>query len=319
MSENIEILNKIRQADTILLAAHIRPDGDAVGSTLGFGLSLLEAGKKVQMVLNDSVPRVFHYLKGFEKIKTKQNGGHDLSIVLDCSDLKRTGTIFDNICPDINIDHHITNEKFAKINLVRTDACATASILAENLPVWGLPVNKDVANALLTGIVSDTLGFRTSNVTPKTLKLAAELIEKGADLSEIYYRNLITRTYEAARYWGSGLINLNREEKFVWTSLTLEDRKEAEYSGNDDADLINILSSIENIPVSLIFIEQNNDQVKVSWRAKCGYDVSQIALKFGGGGHPAAAGATIDGKLDKIKKMVLEETRLFVENSLDNL
>ena len=315
MSEITEIKEKIRQAETILLAAHIRPDGDAVGSTLGFGLSLLEAGKKVQMVLSDGVPKVFHYLPGFNKIKTRRNGGHDLSIVLDCSDLQRTGPIFDNICPDINIDHHITNEKFAKINFVKTDACATASILAEYLPVWDLPINKDVASALLTGIVSDTLGFRTSNVTPKTLKLASELMVKGADLSEIYYRNLITRTYEAARYWGNGLTKLNREEKLVWTSLTLDNRKEADYPGNDDADLINILSSIEDIPVSLIFIEQNNGQVKVSWRAKNGYDVSQIAVKFGGGGHPAAAGASIDGNLDEIMKMVLEETRLLVEKS----
>ncbi|MGB9669093.1 MAG: DHH family phosphoesterase, partial [Anaerolineales bacterium] len=116
------------------------------------------------------------------------------------------------------------------------------------------------------------------------------------------------RSFEAMRFWGAGLTKLNRKGAIVWTTLTMKDRKEAGYSGKDDADLINVLSSINDSKVSIIFVEQPNGNVKISWRAVSGLDVASIAMQFGGGGHAAAAGAEITGEMNSIVEKVLEIT-----------
>lgn len=305
---------QLRQAKSLVILSHIRPDGDAVGSLLAFGLALKTAGKKVQMVLADGVPHNFRHLPGSEQIRrTIDSHEYDLSIVVDCSDLHRTGGVLGGRTPDINIDHHITNTNFASINLVVPEAVATAAILAQYLPAWNLQISQPVASALLSGIVTDTIGFRTSNMTPVTLRLSAMLMEYGANLPELYTHALVSKTFQAARYWGIGLSKLQRKNGLVWTTLTLEDRKEAQYPGNDDADLVNILSAVEG-DIAVIFIEQNADNVKVSWRARPGFDVSKIALQFGGGGHPAAAGADIKQPLELVQKLVLEATQNMLTN-----
>ena len=306
----------LHNAEHILLISHIRPDGDAIGSLLGLGLSLKTAGKDIQMVLSDGIPRSFRQLLGSCDVARKVKQEYDLSIVLDCSDLLRINGVLGDRIPDLNIDHHVTNLNFAKLNFVDPQAVATSAILAEFLPDWGLEITEPVANALLTGIVSDTLGFRTSNITPNSLRLAACLMEHGANLSELYNRALVNRSFEAACYWGLGLNHLERQGRLIWATLTLEDRIKASYPGSDDADLINLLSSIEDSDVAIIFTEQKENRVKVSWRAIPGINISQIALQFGGGGHPAAAGAEIIGILEDVQQRVLQATQNFLENSV---
>ena len=311
------IRQQLHQVARVVVVSHIRPDGDAIGSLLGVGLALLSAGKEVQMVLMDGVPASFRHLPGSERIRRKVEGEYDLAVVVDCSDLQRTGRALGERAPDINIDHHITNLNFAKLNLVIPEAVATAAILTEYLPRWGLEIEQPVAEALLTGIVTDTIGFRTSNVTPHALRLAAGLMERGADLPNLYTRALVSKTFEAAQYWGRGLEKIQREDGLVWTSLTLEDRQAAAYPGNDDADLVNVLASVES-NVAVIFVEQREGRVKVSWRARRGYDVSQIALQFGGGGHAAAAGADVSGPLESVQKQVLDATREMLAQTVPN-
>jgi len=311
------IRHQYHQAERILIVSHIRPDGDAIGAVLALGISLQEIGKQVEMVLADGVPKNFRHMTGSENIVCRPHGDHDLVIVVDCSDLQRTGGVLGNRTPDINIDHHVTNLNFANINFVLAEASATTEILAVHMPLWDLPVTQPVAEALLMGVVSDTLGFRTSNVTAEVLRVAADLIEKGANLAEIYHEALIRRSFEAARFWGYGLTKLQRDGQMIWTVLTLEDRMEAGYGGNDDADLVNMLSSIDDGEITVIFVQQKNGHVKVSWRAEPGWDVSQIALQFGGGGHPAAAGADIAGDLDSVIESVLNVTRAFLTGNTE--
>lgn len=309
---------KLAQAQRILVVSHIRPDGDAVGSLLGLGLALQTVGKEVQMVLEDGVPGAFRHLVGSDQVLSAPSGDFDLVTVVDCSDLQRTGSALkDQKQPDLNIDHHITNVQFAGINLVDTTAVATTEILAGFLPLWGLPLTQEVAAALLSGLITDTLGFRTSNMQPKALRTAAMLMEQGADLPRLYQRALVERSFVAVKYWGYGLSRLEREDGLIWTSLTLQDRRTAHYPGRDDADLVNVLSSVEEANIAVIFIEQSKDRVKVSWRSRPGYDVSQIALSFGGGGHPAASGAEIPGELEEVRKKVIEATQQLAQNPLE--
>ncbi len=307
------IRQQLHNARRILIASHIRPDGDAVGALLGLGLALTQAGKEVRMVLADGVPQNLRFLEGSNRIHHGAGNikNFDQVIVVDCSDLQRAGPALGDRKPDLNIDHHVTNLNFAATNLVMAEQVATSAILAEYLPKWGLDYNKAIATALLTGIVTDTIGFRTSNITSEALRLSAMLMDLGADLPDLYARSLVSKTFEAARYWGMGLGKLQREDNLVWTTLTLADRQLAHYPGNDDADLVNMLSSIDS-DVAVIFVEQKNGHIKVSWRARSGYDVSQIALQFGGGGHAAAAGADIPGALQAVQEQVLEATRAMV-------
>lgn len=306
-----EIKARLASANKILIAAHVRPDGDAIGSVLGLGLALRDAGKSVEMVLVDGVPSSFRYLEGSELIKKEPSGEYDTFITVDCADFKRVGKAFETYFPpDINIDHHKTNEKFGKLNLIEAEEVATAAILTNHLPEWGLSITKPIAAALLTGILTDTLGFRTSNITPEAMRQAATLMETGVDMPEIYMKSLVRKTFPAAKYWGAGLSSLESKYGIVYGTLTLADRKLTGYSGNDDADLINMISAIDGSKVGMVFVEQSDNHVKISWRALApGIDVSPIAKHFNGGGHAAAAGADIQGSLSEIKAEAIKITR----------
>lgn len=306
-----DIRERLKSSKSVVIASHVRPDGDAIGSLLGLGLALEDAGKSVQMVLVDGVPSSFKHLEGSELIVKEPGGEHDTFITVDCADFRRTGKVFENFGqPDINIDHHKTNEKFGKINLIDAEEVATAAILTDYLPQWGFNITRPIAAALLTGIITDTLGFRTSNTTPESLRQCATLMETGIDMPDLHMRSLVKKSFPAAKYWGAGLSSMEHKNGIVWGTLTLEDRKRAGYSGNDDADLINMISAIDGNKVGMMFVEQSDNHVKVSWRAlEPGMDVSQVAKHFKGGGHAAAAGADIPGVLNEIQPLVLKTTR----------
>jgi phosphoesterase RecJ-like protein len=306
-----EIGNRLAHANKVLIASHIRPDGDAVGSLLGLGLALRDAGRSVQMVLVDGVPGSFKLLEGSELIAREPGRDHDTFITVDCADFMRVGKAFEGFRqPDINIDHHVTNEYFGVLNLIEPNEVATAAILTNHLPEWGLAITRPVAAALLTGLITDTLGFRTANTTPESLRQAASLMELGVDLPELYMRALVRKSLPAARYWGAGLSSLESRHGIVWGTLTLADRKSAGYGGNDDADLINLISAIDGNKVGMIFVEQGDNHVKISWRALApGVDVSPVAKHFRGGGHAAAAGAEVEGGLQDVRKIVIDRTR----------
>jgi phosphoesterase RecJ-like protein len=307
---NESIYNSIRGAKRITLTTHIRPDGDGVGSMLGLAFALEAIQKEVQMVSIDGIPSSYKFLSGAEKVIQKGKDPFGLIIVLDCSDPTRFNGAFESgIMPDINIDHHITNEQFGKINLVDPGAVATSEIVAAHFNDWGLKINKPVADALLTGIIMDTIGFRTSNMSPRALRVSAGLMESGADLPDLYSRVLLNRSYEALKYWGEGLTKMERKGPIVWTELSADSRQKTNYPGKDDADLINLLSTVKDASVQIMFVEQNDNLVKISWRSYPGIDVSAIAQHFGGGGHPAAAGAQISGTMENVKEIVIKTTQ----------
>lgn len=305
------IKERLDRSRNVVVASHVRPDGDAIGSLLGLGLALRDAGKAVQMVLVDGVSSSFRHLEGSELILKEPTGEHDTFVTVDCADFKRVGKVFENFGqPDINIDHHKTNERFGKLNLIEPEEVATAAILTNHLPEWGYTITKPIAAALLTGIVTDTLGFRTSNTNPSALRLCAQLMETGVDMTELYMKALVKKSFPAARYWGAGLSKLEQRNGIVWATLTIEDRKKSGYGGNDDADLINMISAIEGNKVGMIFVEQNDRHVKISWRAlEPGVDVSLVAKHFNGGGHAAAAGADVPGMLTEVQPLVLKTTQ----------
>ncbi len=301
----------LHDAPHILLLTHERPDGDALGSLLGAAWMLRAAGHQVSAYSRDGVPASYRFLPGCELIADKLPSAADACVLLDCSDLSRIGEEYASLpCPaTLSIDHHQTNSKFAEINLVDPGSSATAELLCELAGPLGLSLTAESATCLLAGVVSDTLGFRTSNVSLRTLETTRRLMEHGANLPAVVEASLHRRSFAAAQYWGAGLGRIQRDGRLVWTALTLQDRAAAGYPGRDDADLINVLATIEDTVVAVMFIEQERGRVKVSWRARNGLDVTAVAAGFGGGGHPAASGATVEGKLEDVQARVLAATR----------
>ena len=304
----------ISRSQAALVLTHQRPDGDALGSMLGLTHMLRAAGKKANPVLAEGMSSVFRYLPGSGDVRAELPGAFDLTLLVDCADRERISLPESASAPpiDILIDHHITNGRFGKINLVEPAAASTAEFLTDLAEGLGLSVTCEAAACLMAGVVTDTLGFRTPNTGIHTLEVTQALMRAGASLPETVERSLHRRSFTAARYWGAGLSRLTRDGQIVWTSLSLADRAAAGYPGRDDADLVNILSSIDNHEVALMFIEQDGGKIKISWRVAAGLDVTPLAISFGGGGHPAASGALVAGALDDVCGEVLQRTKAWL-------
>ena len=308
---------EVHQARTILgeaghvaVATHERPDGDAIGSLLAMVLSLQRAGKRATPVLAGGLPSRFRFLPGSEQVRKSLPTDAQVLVAVDTADLERLDLkLPPDRLVDLNLDHHPTNTRFGRVNLVDEQAAANTEVILDLAPDLGLPLDEHIAANLLTGLVTDTLGFRTASVRPQTFLRAARLMELGADLSSLYAQALVHRSFAAVRYWGRGLTRLERQDGLIWASLSLQDRTQAGYPGPDDADLIDVLTTIREADIALIFVEQSDGKIKVSWRARRGYDVAALAGQFGGGGHTLAAGAVVSGELEPVMRQVLAATQ----------
>jgi phosphoesterase RecJ-like protein len=301
----------MQEAKKPLVVTHERPDGDAIGSCIGMALALKEADKGASALLGSGLPSRYDFLPGADLVTKFPASDSDLVIAVDCADARRMSVKLEDLprAVAINIDHHPTNTRFAEANLLETGAASTTEMLFDFLPQWGFPISQGVATNLLVGILTDTIGFRTSSTTGKTLRIAADLIDMSLNMAELYDRVISRMSFVAANYWGAGLAKLRHEDGLVWTSLTLEDRQKIGYPGSDDADLVNLLMTIDEARVVALFVEQPGGTVKVSWRSQPDVDVSAVASAFGGGGHKPAAGAMIEGDLEEVQLTVLAATR----------
>lgn len=330
----------IGRSSNVLLICHVSPDGDAIGSLLGLGLALRSLGKEPTLACESPAPTKFSFLAGFDAIvNTVDSTSFDLVIGLDSGDLPRLGNVYDADALAgislINIDHHITNLYFGDVNLVDPNVASTAELVLELLDHLGLqldavpsdasrsaasvasagtaPLREAVATCLLTGIVTDTVGFRTSNVTPQVMGAAMRLMKAGASLSHVTHHAFNQRPLSELNLLAQGLNRFHAEDGLAWSEIYLYDRPTCETIKNGDAGLVGMLVRTKEVHVAAVFIEKENNQIEISFRADPGYDVAQLALSLGGGGHPAAAGCTLDGPLEAAKGRVLPMLRAALE------
>jgi phosphoesterase RecJ-like protein len=261
------------------------------------------------MVCADPVPDQCRHLPHWEQIQQKPDGEYDLLVSLDCSDLERWGKVYD---PQrfvdlaiVNIDHHTTNVNFGAINWVEPSAAATTQMLVWLLQEMDLALDVEVATCLLNGIVTDTLGFRTSSTDSQVMATAIELMDAGASLSELTQRIFNHRPMATIRMWAQALQRLHLQDRIVWSEITQEMRLCIGYHESGDAGLVNFINTADVADIAVIFDELDDGQVNVSMRAVPGYDVSRVALQLGGGGHPQAAGCTLKGSLLDVQSKVL--------------
>ncbi len=304
-----ELLDALQSARRPLLIAHVSPDGDAIGSLTALGYLLYRMGKDPILACQDKAPHTFNYLPFYDRIvQNVDDANADLVIALDSSDPSRMGEIYDEDqfadLPLMVVDHHITNVYFGDVNWVEPTCCSTAEMIFHLARALHEPLDETLATALLTGIVTDTRGFRTSNVTPAVMHITGQLMDAGAPLTTITERTLDTRSMSLIKLWGRALDTVELTNGVISAVNSLEMRKDL--GGIIRAEgLVSFILGAEEAKIAVVFTEMPEGKVECSFRARPGYDVARIAFELGGGGHPPAAGCTTDGDLPGVRRKVL--------------
>ena len=309
------ILEEIKKAESIVILAHETPDGDAIGSCLAMNVALKKLGKNPDVIIKE-VPRIFDFLPNRNEVKiSSEIQKYDLAISLDCADLKRLvgSEYFENAKKTIVIDHHSSNKMYGDINFVNPVAPACCQILIGMFEYFDIPIDKELGTCILTGIITDTGGFRYSGVTPETFEFTAELLEKGVNVSDIYRRVLETKTkanFELMRRTIDRMEFLE-DGKVTFTYITSKDLKEVDAKIGDHEGLVEIGRDVEGVEVS-VFIRQKDEEentYKISMRSNDYVNVSDVCMMFGGGGHEKAAGAVIQGDIEQVKQKIMKEIK----------
>lgn len=301
-----------------VIASHLRPDGDAYGSTLALALALRRAGKEVVAWNPDGMSERFTWLPGASTLQgpALPSGKWDARIVVDTASPERVGgfsLVPDRACPTVNIDHHGSNPRFGDLVWVDATRASCGEMILEVIRGAGLPLDREVASCLFVAISTDTGSFRYSNTRPTTLRAAAELLETGLDLAELSrmtWENepsrrlaFVREVLQTARFEEGGQVGL------LW--ITPEAYARSGALPEDTEGLIDFVRGVSGVRVALVFEEVAKEgMVRVSFRSKDPkVDVAKIALKFGGGGHAPAAGARIPGKGAEVERNVLAAVR----------
>jgi len=297
------------QAQRVVVLTHVNPDGDAIGSLLGLGHVLQQMGKTVWHAVDEGLPHDFAFLPNSASIHANLDGAQaDLVIVCDCSDERRIGDVGKAArtlgVPFINVDHHISNTMFADANLVNADTVSTTENLLDWFDQLKIEPNADSVQCLLCGLVTDTLCFRTSNVTATTLSKAQRLLAAGGNLAELVQRTVSRVPTSIIRLWGQVMPTVRMEDNVMWAKVSKAAIQASESPAGRDGSLPSLLLQADDAYITCVLTEEDRG-IDISLRAKPGFVVSDVAVKLGGGGHKLAAGAQIKAPIDEVEARVI--------------
>ena len=309
------IFKEIKKAEKIVLLTHETPDGDAIGSTLAMKFALEQLQKQVDIII-PKYAKVFEFLPGTDQIKKESSiEKYDLAIALDCADLKRLvggEKYFSPAKSKIVIDHHGSNTMFGDYNFVNPVAPACCEVLIGMFEYFGIDISIDLGTCIITGIITDTGGFQYSGVTAETFEFAAELLQKGVNISEVYKKVFKTRTkanFELSKL-ASDRMEFLENGKVTFTYINAEDLKNVNAEEGDHEGLVELGREIEGVEVAVFIREkENSNGYKVSLRSNDYVNVSDVAMMLGGGGHVKAAGCFVAGTVQEVKNKILSEIR----------
>lgn len=297
----------ILSSKSILIVSHRRPDGDTLGCAVAFNIALQKMGKKTLPVCIDEIPKRFHFLPRVNDFRREFDlNKFDLIIINDAGAHHMTGfheknpDFLSKKVPIINIDHHSSNEGFGTINIVDPSASSATMIVWQLFKAMAVEINSDIATALLAGIYNDTGGFMHSNTTKETFEIAWDLSRVGVDVEKIIRPLFKESSLSQLRLWGYILENLRVNDKKVLASVIDEGSiKILGVRGSDTGGIIDLINTVPNVDFSILLAE-DEEMVKGSLRTqRDDVNVSDIASRFGGGGHKKAAGFRLHGKLEK--------------------
>lgn len=304
----------VEEHDNFLVVSHVQPDGDAVSSTVVVGWLLSCLGKQFTLVNEGPIPKRMQYLTlSGDIINLLEDGGkreYQHIICVDCADFKRVGLVKDWMAESasmLNIDHHPTNDRYGTVNVVKDDAAATAEVLFDWINLFDVEWTKEAAEAIYTGLLTDTGGFRYSSTSPKVMEIASRLLElgvKGPDLAETLLEEV---TLPQVKVLGLALSTLELEEdgRIAHVYVTPEHMIQAGAENEDLEGIVNYPRNIQGVEVGIFFKVIDDHAVKASLRSAGRIDVAAVAQHFGGGGHIKAAGCCMEGSLEQVKQQVV--------------
>lgn len=300
-----ELCDYLKKHDNYLVLTHSSPDGDTLGSAYGLKLGLKKLGKKVQVICNDEIPHKYDYF-----IDDSECGFIPETVVaVDVADIKLLGDSWERFEGriDLNIDHHVSNTHYAKRLYLDETAAATAECIYEILEELGVEFDRNIANALYTGLSTDTGCFKYINVTTRTHQIAAKLYEVGVDASDI--NRIMFDTKSKSRVKMEMMVlngaEFHFDDRCMMLAVTLDIQNKTGCSKTDMEGVAAMSRSVEGVLVGVAIKETKKDVFKISLRTYEPLDASEICSKLGGGGHKAAAGCTVYGGLKEAKAKIL--------------
>jgi phosphoesterase RecJ-like protein len=316
----VRVVEVIQNSRRILITSHEKPDADAIGSMLALGLVLTRFDKDVVCYNKDGVPKVLEFLPGSRSViksLTNVRGNFDCTIILDCTDVSRVGKEFLNFISgkscgtSVIVDHHQTTRATADLYLLDPVFSSTGMIIYLLIRKLNLEINPEIATNLYTTIIGDTGSFRYSNTSPETFRIAAELVEYGANPSEISQALYESDTPERLQLIGLAISTLEFLENGRIASVVLNKEmfNRTCTSSEDSEGIVNYPRSVKGVEVAVLFNElekiNNSESIwKVSLRSKGEVDVAMIAETFCGGGHKRSAGCMLKGSLNDVKHRI---------------
>jgi phosphoesterase RecJ-like protein len=312
-----KIVDAIQLHETFCIVGHIRPDGDCIGSQIGLGLALKNAGKKVICWNEDSLPDKLAFMDPSGRLlQTPRTGrAFDCVIATDCASFERLGQVGSCIGRRklfINIDHHASNTRYADLNWVSPKEPSTGELVVRLLEAGGWPITPAIANCLFAAVSTDTGSFQYPSTRPPTFHVAAKLVQRGADVgricNEVYHSYPLARVRLLQHVYNQFKLTAADQVAYFW--LTRKDYVRAGAKPDDSEGLIDHIRAIQPVVVACLFEEMDAGLTRISLRSKNDrVNVNAIAQQFGGGGHHAAAGARIRGKPAAIERQVLDAVK----------
>lgn len=315
-----QALAMIQPAQRIALLAHESPDGDCIGSALGMAHILRLVGKECVPACADAAPRNLSFLPGIETLQqTLGDECFDLVIALDTGELRRFGRLYDDHrsfldnARILNIDHHISSDGCGQVNIIDTESAATAEIIVLFQQQAGLPLNRDAALCLLTGVITDTGSFQYTNTTPRCLEVAAELLRAGAKPETVVKPIYRERPLAQVRFQAMILANarISCQGRLIWAQATGATLAAAGAKAEMDENLSALLRDIEGVEIAALFKSYGDPGItRLSLRCAAPYNAAEICLRLSnglGGGHARAAGATFHLPIDETTALVVAE------------
>jgi phosphoesterase RecJ-like protein len=306
------VLEALRDARTVCVVGHVRPDGDCVGSQLGLALALENAGKHVTVWNQDPVPDKLRFLDPKRHLaKPRAGQKFDVVVATDCASFERLGTVGPHITDRgllVNIDHHASNTRYGDVNWISPREPSTGELIYDLCQWAGWKITQPIADCLFAAISTDTGSFQYPSVVPETLHTAAELVERGAALGhicqEIYQSFPLTRVRLLRHVYSSFRLTHDNRTAYFW--LKKSDYARAGASVEESEGLIDHIRAIEGVVVAIVFEEVEPELTRISLRSKSeAVNVNEVAALFGGGGHKAAAGARVAARPLSAQRRVL--------------
>lgn len=303
-----QISARIKQAKGVVIMGHMRPDGDAFGSAFALSCALKKLNIPTQVCVESDIPSNLTFVEGMEMVQKKPSGEYDLLVLVDCSDDQRLGALQEEFflakrqrIDTINIDHHISNTRYAKYNLVRS-CSANCMNIAKLIKYMGIAFDKQIAEYLLLGLLTDSGNFSHDDVDEEAFLLAAELVKAGADVQKYNY-NLFKKQPKAratlfAKVMGG--IRYYHDSRFAVAVIAKQTMEACGADAGMTEGFVDFPLNVDTVEVAATLLEVKRGQYKISLRSKQYADVNKIAGCYGGGGHVRAAGCMLFGDVEEV-------------------